>query len=63
MEIKLKKSNEIEYHIPVQRDDGSIYCYCDEWNDERKVSVSLNYSTKKLMCSVCAKEMGTENIK
>jgi len=43
-------------HKPIQRKDGSIYCYCSEMPNER-ISVSVNYKTKKLICSVCKYEM------
>ena len=45
-----------ELHKPIQREDGSVYCYCHELKDE-KISCSVNYKTKKLICSVCGKEM------
>ena len=51
---KTKKQNQ-----PIQREEGNIYCYCDNLPKE-KVSVSVNYQTKKLMCSVCGFEMEWE---
>jgi len=46
-------------HKPTQRKDGSIYCRCPEFPEEN-VSVSLNWLTKKAMCSVCGKEVDIE---
>jgi hypothetical protein len=50
----------MENHKPIQREDGSVYCYCDKYNTSDPVSVSLNWLTKKMMCSVCGKEMDME---
>lgn len=41
-----------EIHKPIQREDGSIYCYCDNLPNKR-IKVNVNHLTKELMCSVC----------
>ena len=45
-----------EEHLATQRDDGSIYCYCPDFPNE-KIGVSINYAIRTMICSACGKKV------
>jgi hypothetical protein len=54
MEVK----NKMEQHKAIQREDGSVYCKCPCCvNQEENAMVSMNYRTKKMICSVCGEDV------
>lgn len=66
MEDKGKMENTKEIHKAIQRSDGSIYCYCDELEGTHiagKVACSVNFLKKKVICTVCGKEVDSKSVK
>jgi len=47
----------IKTHTATQREDGSVFCKCPNLQVDENASVSLNYKTNKMICSVCGTDV------